>query len=181
MWLWTYELSACNIWDRFLICFHLCLSFHLFYSVACVFRAFKRRSIPIFLLLFVSLSRSSQIHRHASPSHSLHWWMDRSCISNLAVLLMRLGAVTSLQAGNRAERSGGTGWRRGHTTSGEHAEDKECSGVRLRLRSLRRLCVFMCGKPTCSYCSALSATFLVDSIKTLALLHFSPQNINNNG
>lgn len=46
--LWTYELSGYGIYDRFLICFHLCLSFHLFYSMACVFHAFKRRSIPIF-------------------------------------------------------------------------------------------------------------------------------------
>lgn len=73
---------------------------------------------------FTSPSHSSHMDLYFSPSlsrpHSF-WWMDRSCISNLAVLLMRLGALTSLQAWGGEE-----GWpsRAGAKENGDQEEDR---------------------------------------------------------
>ncbi|KAF1390465.1 hypothetical protein PFLUV_G00058360 [Perca fluviatilis] len=51
--------------------------------------------------------------------------MDRSCISNLAVLLMRLGAVTSLRAGepSGAERRNGVTKRTRHLENMQEKKD----------------------------------------------------------
>lgn len=83
----------------------------------------KWRFTPIFFP-FTSPSHSSHMDLYFSPSlsrpHSF-WWMDRSCISNLAVLLMRLGALTSLQAWGGEE-----GWpsRAGAKENGDQEEDR---------------------------------------------------------
>lgn len=84
-----------------------------------------------------------------SPSLSLspHWWMDRSCISNLAVLLMRLGAVTSLRAGepSGAERGNGVTKRTRHlenTQKKKNATTRESAqSVCIVPRACGRLCV----------------------------------------
>lgn len=59
------------------------------------------------------------------------WWMDRSCISNLAVLLMQLRDVTSLRAGepSGAERRNGVTKRTRHLGNREGRKNRKHNAV----------------------------------------------------
>lgn len=92
---------------------YLGMIFHLKFSPA-VFSFF----LSVFLPLPLSLS-----FLLVSP----FWWMDRSCISNLAVLLMQLRDVTSLRAGepSGAERRNGVTKRTRHLGNREGRKNRK--------------------------------------------------------